>query len=90
MTERRVTRIIQIGDVQIGGNATISVQSMTKTDTRDVQSTVRQIKELEDVGCDIIRCAVPNLESALALREATNEASAAFNLPGQFIETFAF
>ena len=45
MTERRVTRIIQIGDVQIGGNATISVQSMTKTDTRDVQSTVRQIKE---------------------------------------------
>ena len=45
MTERRVTRIIQIGDGQIGGNATISVQSMTKTDTRDVQSTVRQIKE---------------------------------------------
>ena len=45
MTQRRATRIIQVGDVQIGGNATISVQSMTKTDTRDIQSTVKQIKQ---------------------------------------------
>ena len=67
MKQRRVTRVIRIGDVQIGGDATISVQSMTKTDTRDIQSTVKQIKQLEDVGCDIIRCAVPNLEAAVAL-----------------------
>ena len=69
MTQRRATRIIQVGDVQIGGNATISVQSMTKTDTRDIQSTVKQIKQLEEVGCDIIRCAVPNQEAAIALRD---------------------
>jgi (E)-4-hydroxy-3-methylbut-2-enyl-diphosphate synthase len=69
MTQRRATRIIRVGDVQIGGNATISVQSMTKTDTRDIQSTVKQIKQLEEVGCDIIRCAVPNQEAAIALRD---------------------
>ena len=67
MIQRRVSKEIRIGDVTVGGNAPIVVQSMTKTDTRDVASTVRQIKELEDCGCEIIRSAVPDMEAALAL-----------------------
>jgi (E)-4-hydroxy-3-methylbut-2-enyl-diphosphate synthase len=69
MKPRRVSKAIQVGDVTVGGNAPITVQSMTKTDTRDVKATVRQIKELEDAGCDIIRPAVPDMEAAKALRE---------------------
>ena len=69
MMRRRVSKAIQVGDVTVGGDAPITVQSMTKTDTRDVKATVRQIKELEDVGCDIIRPAVPDMEAAKALRE---------------------
>ncbi len=69
MSPRRVSKAIQVGDVTVGGNAPITVQSMTKTDTRDVKATVRQIRELEDVGCDIIRPAVPDMEAAQALRE---------------------
>ncbi|NLT28339.1 MAG: flavodoxin-dependent (E)-4-hydroxy-3-methylbut-2-enyl-diphosphate synthase [Dehalococcoidales bacterium] len=67
MIQRRVSKEIRIGDVTVGGNAPIVVQSMTKTDTRDVAATVRQIKELEDCGCEIIRSAVPDMEAALAL-----------------------
>jgi (E)-4-hydroxy-3-methylbut-2-enyl-diphosphate synthase len=69
MIKRRVSKAIQVGDVTVGGNAPITVQSMTKTDTRDVAATVRQIKELEEIGCDIIRPAVPDMEAALALKE---------------------
>ncbi len=69
MIQRRISKAIRIGDVIVGGNAPIAVQSMTKTDTRDVASTVRQIKELEDCGCEIIRSAVPDMEAALALAE---------------------
>ncbi len=69
MKPRRVSKAIQVGDVTVGGNAPITVQSMTKTDTRDVKATVRQIKELEEVGCEIIRPAVPDMEAAKALRE---------------------
>ena len=65
---RRNSKVIQIGDVFVGGNAPIAVQSMTKTDTRDTKSTIDQIKELEDCGCEIIRCAVPDMEAAKALR----------------------
>ena len=68
MLERRVSKAIQIGDVTVGGGAPVSVQSMTKTDTRDVQSTIRQICELTDLGCEIIRCAVPDIEAAQALK----------------------
>ena len=57
----------------MGGSAPITVQSMTKTDTRDVDATVRQIKELEEVGCDIIRPAVPDMEAAHALREIVKQ-----------------
>src|SRR3972149_5110519 len=67
MINRRVSKAIQIGTVPVGGSAPISVQSMTKTDTRDVKATVRQVKELEDVGCEIIRVAVPDAEAARAI-----------------------
>lgn len=63
----RQSRQISIGNVKIGGGAPISVQSMTITDTRDVASTVSQIKRLEDAGCDIVRVAVPDMDAAKAL-----------------------
>jgi (E)-4-hydroxy-3-methylbut-2-enyl-diphosphate synthase len=69
MIKRRVTKAIYVGDVKIGGDAPVTVQSMTKTDTRNVAATVSQIKGLEEVGCDIIRCAVPDMEAAKALAE---------------------
>ena len=64
---RAKTRKICIGKLSIGGDSPISVQSMTNTDTRDVDSTVSQILRLEEAGCDIIRCAVPDREAAEAL-----------------------
>ena len=67
MRKRRITKALNIGDVVVGGDASITVQSMTKTDTRDVAATVEQIKELEDAGCEIVRCAVPDMEAAKAL-----------------------
>ncbi len=63
----RQSRQISIGDVKIGGGAPVSVQSMTITDTRDVTSTVAQIKRLEKAGCDIVRVAVPDMDAAKAL-----------------------
>ena len=67
MRKRRITKAINVGDVVVGGDAPISVQSMTKTDTRDVAATVAQIRGLEEAGCEIIRCAVPDMEAARAL-----------------------
>ena len=64
MIERRKTRQIQLGKVKVGGGAQITVQSMTKTDTRDVDATVEQIWALEAAGCDIVRVAVPVREAA--------------------------
>ncbi len=69
MNKRRVTKPVTIGGVKIGGGADVTVQSMTKTDTRDVAATVRQIHELEEVGCEIIRSAVPDMEAAKAMAE---------------------
>jgi (E)-4-hydroxy-3-methylbut-2-enyl-diphosphate synthase len=69
MRKRRITKPLYVGDVKVGGDAPITVQSMTKTDTRDVKATVEQIKGLEEVGCEIIRCAVPDTEAAKALAE---------------------
>jgi len=63
----RNSRQIKIGDVRIGGGAPISVQSMTKTDTRDIKATIKQIKSLQEAGCDIVRLAVPDMDSAKAL-----------------------
>jgi len=67
--KRRETRQIAVGNVLIGGGAPVAVQSMTKTDTRDVAETVAQIRRLEDAGCEIVRCAVPDGESAAALKD---------------------
>ncbi len=64
---RRKTRQIKVGKVKIGGDAPISVQSMTTTDTRNVTATVEQIHQLEAAGCEIIRVAVPDMEAAAAL-----------------------
>ena len=69
MIKRRVTKPVYVGGVKVGGGTDITVQSMTKTDTRDVAATVRQIHELEEVGCEVIRCAVPDLVAAQAMAE---------------------
>lgn len=66
--KRKQTRTVRVGDVYIGGDAKITVQSMTNTDTRDVGSTVNQIKMLEDMGCEIIRVAVVDKEAAEAIK----------------------
>ena len=71
----KTTRVVKIGNRVIGGGNPVLIQSMTNTKTQDVESTVAQIKELEKAGCDIIRCAVPNMEAALAfkkIKEAIN------------------
>jgi (E)-4-hydroxy-3-methylbut-2-enyl-diphosphate synthase len=67
--ERRITKKVFVGDVPIGGGEPISIQSMTKTKTEDIKSTINQIKELEDYGCQIVRVAVPNINAALATKE---------------------
>jgi (E)-4-hydroxy-3-methylbut-2-enyl-diphosphate synthase len=64
---KKISRQIHIGSVPIGGNAPCSVQSMCSTDTRDVPATTAQIKGLADVGCEIVRCAVPDPDAARAL-----------------------
>ena len=69
MIKRRVSKQIQIGNVKIGGDAPISVQSMCNTDTRDVEKTVSQIKALTDAGCELVRLAVLNKDAAAAIKE---------------------
>ncbi len=69
MINRRKTRLINVGSVPVGGDSPISVQSMTNTDTRDVAATVAQIKELAELGCEIIRVAVPDEAAAAKLRD---------------------
>ncbi|CUS98193.1 1-hydroxy-2-methyl-2-(E)-butenyl 4-diphosphate synthase, partial [Candidatus Kryptobacter tengchongensis] len=69
MINRRKSRKIYVGSVPIGGDAPISVQSMTKTKTEDVKATLKQIYQLAEAGCDIVRVAVPNKEAAEALPE---------------------
>jgi (E)-4-hydroxy-3-methylbut-2-enyl-diphosphate synthase len=64
---RRTSKELRIGKVAIGGDAPIVVQSMTKTDTRDIPATINQIRELEDCGCEIVRVAVPDKEAAKSL-----------------------
>ncbi len=64
---RRKSKVIHIGNVTIGGGAPIVVQSMTNTDTRNIEATVHQINELKEVGCEIIRVAVPDMEAANAI-----------------------
>ncbi|MEE9523562.1 MAG: flavodoxin-dependent (E)-4-hydroxy-3-methylbut-2-enyl-diphosphate synthase, partial [Thermodesulfovibrionales bacterium] len=64
MGEKKKTKQIMVGSVPVGGGAQVSVQSMTKTDTRDVDATVSQIGSLAERGCEIIRIAVPDAEAA--------------------------
>ena len=63
------TNVVKIGNKIIGGGNPILIQSMTNTRTEDIVSTVKQIKDLEAVGCDIIRCTVPTMEAAAAIKE---------------------
>lgn len=67
MNSRRHSKAINIGGVTVGGDAPITVQSMTKTPTADVEATVAQIRELAAAGCEIVRCGVPDAEAAAAL-----------------------
>lgn len=69
LTSRNKTKKIKIGRVEIGGGNPVAVQSMTKTATSDIDATVAQIHQLEKAGCEIVRCAVPDRASALALKE---------------------
>ncbi len=70
---KKQTKTVQIGDRRIGGGNPILIQSMTNTKTEDVRATVEQIQKLTAAGCDIIRCAVPTMEAAQALREIKRE-----------------
>ena len=72
---REHTRVIQIGDRVIGGGNPILIQSMTNTRTEDVKATVEQIHKLEKAGCEIIRCTVPTMEAAQAIREIKKQIS---------------
>jgi (E)-4-hydroxy-3-methylbut-2-enyl-diphosphate synthase len=69
MAERRRTRPVKVGKVTIGGDAPVSVQSMTTTKTTDIYPTLQQIRNLEIAGCDIVRVTVPDEASAEALPE---------------------
>lgn len=69
MINRRKTKQISIGNVKIGGNAPITVQSMCNTDTRDIEKTMAQINELTDAGCELIRLAVLNKDAASSIKE---------------------
>ena len=73
--KRRQCREVSVGNVKIGGNNPISIQSMTNSDTRDAAATIAQIKALENVGCDIVRVAVPDMEAAKAIGEIKRAAN---------------
>lgn len=75
MKDRVKTKKIYVGDVAVGGDAPISVQSMTFTQTSDIEATVEQIKRLHFAGCDIVRVAVPDHEAALALKSIKEQIS---------------
>ena len=73
MYMRRKTRSVKVGNLEIGGNAPISVQSMTNTDTKNIPATVSQIKRMEKEGCELVRVAVPDLDSCYSLPLIKNE-----------------
>lgn len=72
---RKNTKVVQIGNKIIGGGNQILIQSMTNTKTDDVEATVNQIEALTKAGCDIIRCAVPDMKAALAIKEIKSKIS---------------
>ena len=67
MTDRKVTNRIMLGDVPVGGGVPVTVQSMTNTDTRDLEATLDQVRHLEAAGCDIVRVAIPDADAADAI-----------------------
>lgn len=69
---RKTTRKIRLKDIYIGGNAPITVQSMTNTDTRDIDKTISQILSLEKVGCEIIRVAIPDEKAIKSIKPILN------------------
>ncbi|MEG1481043.1 flavodoxin-dependent (E)-4-hydroxy-3-methylbut-2-enyl-diphosphate synthase [Clostridium sp.] len=71
--ERKITRKIKIGDITIGGDSEVIIQSMTNTDTRDVNKTLEQINKLVSEGCQMVRCAVPDMEACDALKEIVSK-----------------
>tara|TARA_B100000963_G_C22589691_1_gene654875 strand:- start:358 stop:1443 length:1086 start_codon:yes stop_codon:yes gene_type:complete len=73
---RKITKEIQVGNVKVGGNAPISVQSMTNTLTTDINGTIKQIRSLEDAGADIVRVSCPDEESTKALKKIVKAVSA--------------
>ena len=82
--QRKKTRKIKVGNVEIGGDSPISVQSMTNTLTTDVKATSDQIKGLEDVGADLVRVSCPDEESTIALKSIVKEVNI------QSLQTFTF
>ena len=72
----RQRKQVQVGNIKIGGGAPISIQSMTNTDTKDVEATVNQIERLQDAGCDIVRLAILDMEAAKAFGEIKKKVSA--------------
>lgn len=71
--KRKITRKVKVGDINIGGDSSIKVQSMTNTDTRDIGATVEQILRLQEAGCDIVRCAVPDQKASDAIGQIVKE-----------------
>ena len=72
MIERNKTKIVKVGDIYIGGSDIVYIQSMCNTKTSDARGTIKQIKQLEDVGCQLVRVSVPDIESAEAIEEIKN------------------
>lgn len=71
--DRKLTRKVKVGKVYVGGDAPVTIQSMTNTDTRDVEATLKQIRELYNAGCEIIRCTVPDMEAAEVIKEIVKQ-----------------
>ena len=72
---RKKTKVINVGDIKIGGDNPISVQSMTNTLTTDIQATIKQINDIHEEGADLVRVSCPDEESSLALKEITKNVS---------------
>jgi len=84
--DRKKTRKIYVGSVAVGGDAPVSIQSMTKTLTTDVAATIAQVKQLEDAGCDIVRVSIPDNESLEAFSIPDNESLEAFRQIRKHVE----
>ncbi len=74
MMVRQQTKLVTVGDVPIGANSPVALQSMTNTDTRDVQATLRQVQQLVDAGCDLVRISVPDAEAVAAFGQIVEAA----------------